>query len=274
MEPKYEEQFVAYLDFLGFSEASVNIDEATREKVLALLLALSALRGEFNMEVKLHEGGSTSSIKPAISTFSDHIVISYPVQALSDSGLNEQFAAFVVARDFTDLLRRIAGAALSIGFLVRGGASLGMMYHAQGVIFGEALVDAVQIESRTSVYPRVVLSPRLTRKTEWVENQPYVIKDSDGLYHIDYFSTLLLSRRQTGDHKEWFESVVKVVARNLADLESTGKLNELAKWTWFARHFREGMAKFNPDLLKTMGISLDMIPWQNGNSDDARLHAV
>src|ERR1700674_2296218 len=74
MEPKYEyeEQFTAFVDFLGFSEASAKTDEVTRLKVLDLLVALSTLRGEFGVESTVQEGRKTSHIKPAISTFSDH----------------------------------------------------------------------------------------------------------------------------------------------------------------------------------------------------------
>ena len=43
IEPRYEEQFTAFVDFLGFREASVEIDETTRSKVLALLKELATL---------------------------------------------------------------------------------------------------------------------------------------------------------------------------------------------------------------------------------------
>ena len=80
MAAVYEDQFTAFIDFLGFSEISKNTDDATRLKVLDLLQSVSALRGEFNPESTTHETGAHSFQRPAISTFSDHIVISYPLQ--------------------------------------------------------------------------------------------------------------------------------------------------------------------------------------------------
>jgi len=62
MESQYEEQFVAFLDFLGFSEVSTSTDDSTRLRVLDLLLSLSALRGEFNVQSTAQETG-----KPALS---------------------------------------------------------------------------------------------------------------------------------------------------------------------------------------------------------------
>ena len=181
IEPNYEEQFTAFVDFLGFSEVSTRTDETTRLKVLGLLLSLSALRGEFNVQSATQENGKTNLIKPAISTFSDHIVISYPLEPIrAEMGNDEHVAAFVIMTQFAELLTSIAAAALRIGFLVRGGATISKLYHALGVVFGEALVEAFQIESRTSIYPRVVLSPQITSRPAWVEHQVDIAKGNDG----------------------------------------------------------------------------------------------
>lgn len=270
LEPKYEDQFVAFVDFLGFSEASAQTSETTRSEVLKLLLSLSGLRREFEMQSTVQKNGTTRFLKPAISTFSDHIVISYPLQPIyaeyAEMGPDEFLPALVIITQFTQLLERIAAEALRIGFLVRGGATIGKLYHAHGVVFGEALIEAFQIESRTSIYPRVVLSSQITRRPKWIEHQPYVAKCSDGLYHFDYFKSLLLDSASPGDAyganvRAWFNHVLAVVARNLTELESRGSLNELAKWAWFAREFRGGLESMNPGILKSLEISLDAISW-------------
>jgi hypothetical protein len=268
MEPKYEEQFTAYIDFLGFSEVATKTDEATRSKVLNLLLSLSTLRGESDLQSTVLESGKQVSFKPAISTFSDHIVISYPLQPFyADTGSDERIGAIFIMDHFTDLLTRIAAAALRIGFLVRGGATIGKLYHAQGVVFGEALIDAFQIESRTSIYPRVVLSRRITSRPMWIQNgHGKLVKDNDGLYHFDYFKGLLFQTAQPGENwfaavKLWFDDVVTVIDGSLTELENSGRLNEFAKWAWFARQFRSALETQNPELLKSAGVSLDAISW-------------
>ena len=267
VEPEYEEQFTAFLDFLGFSEVSSQADDATRLKVLALLQSLAELRGEFDLQSTVEEGNKTSRIKPAISTFSDHIVISFPVQRIRDElGTSEQIASFFIRSQFLRLLTGIAAAALGIGFLVRGGATIGKLYHARGVVFGEALVDAFQIESRTAIYPRVVLSNKITSRSMWMDNPTDIARCADGLYHFDYFKTLLFGAAVPGvSFNEtviaWFRDSVALVSKNLTELEASGKLNELAKWAWFAREFRSGLERQNPDLLKAFGISVDAISW-------------
>jgi hypothetical protein len=266
-EPKYEEQFTAFIDSLGFSEVSTGADDTSRLKVLDLLLSLSALRGEFDAQSTTREAGKTSHIKPAISTFSDHIVMSYPLQPIyTEMGLGEQAGAFFIVTHFMRLLASIAAAALRIGFLVRGGATIGKLYHARGVVFGEALVEAFQIESHTSIYPRVVLSPQITSRPIWIDKQQEIAKGDDGLYHLDYFKTMLLDAALPGSSygaalKAWFEVVVALIAGNLNEFESGGRLNELAKWAWFAREFRSGLERMNPELLRALNISLDAVSW-------------
>jgi len=267
MEPKYEEQFTAFIDFLGFSEVSTHTDDTTRLKLLNLLLSLSSLRGEFDVQSTVEESGKRSQIKPAITTFSDHIVISFPLEPIvKEMGSDEHVASFIIMMQFNRLLTTIAAAALRIGFLIRGGATIGNLYHARGVVFGDAMVEAYKIESRTSVYPRVVLSSQITRRAAWIEKQMDLMKGDDGLYQFDYYKPLILNAAIPGQDyganiRAWFTDVIEIVARNLKELESSGKLNELAKWTWFAREFRRGLERMNPMLLKSFDISLDAISW-------------
>lgn len=272
METNYDVQFTAFIDFLGFSEVSKQSDETTRLNVLELLKSLAALRGDFDLQKTVQEGSSnTFYIKPAVSSFSDHIVISFPLQPIY-SEFNERMAPFVIANNFTTLLTAIAAEALRIGFLVRGGATIGRLYHAEGVVFGEALVEAFQIESRTAIYPRIVLSQKITSQPGWTVNKTVVKQDTDGLYYFDYFQRLLLRASLPASNyaagvKAWFDAVVPLIFKNLTELERVGKLTEFSKWAWFAQKFQQGLGNHNPDLLKELGISPDMIPWLREPSD-------
>ena len=265
-EPTYEDQFTVFVDFLGFKEVSRNIDDTKRKEILELLEDLAALRGEFAVQKLDEESGISISFKPAISTFSDHIVISYPMRVIRDQhGSHESIPPIFIASHFVKLLGKIAAAALRIGFLVRGGSAIGKLYHACGVVFGEALLDAFEIESRTSVYPRVVLSQQITSRSDWISQTTYIKKCEDGLYHFDYFTSLLFDAAPVGEKfgvttKEWFDNVAALIAQKLTELENGGRLNELAKWAWFAREFRSGLGRLPPQGLVDLGISLDAIP--------------
>jgi hypothetical protein len=269
-EPEYEEQFTAFVDFLGFSEATNRTDDDTRLKILNLLQSLSALRGEFAVHTAPEQGGNRINITPAISSFSDNIVISYPLSPiLASTGFNEHIAALSILWNFNDLLTRIASAALSIGFLIRGGATIGKLYHAKGVVFGEALVDAYQIESRTSVYPRVIVSSKITSREEWMKNQAMnLLKGQDGLYYFDCFTMLTFRSLEVGENwaeklRAWYHNAADIIGKNLIRLENEGKLNELSKWAWYAHEFRSGLRRLSPEMLKALGLSLDAVSWPN-----------
>lgn len=92
------------------------------------------------------------------------------------------------------------------------------------------------------------------------------MKDSDGLHYFNYFQMLLLRAAAPGEHysaqvNAWFQVVVPLIAATLAELRSAGNLNVLAKWEWFAREFRDGLRQMNPLVVKSLGISLDVISW-------------
>ncbi len=269
MEPKYEEQFTAFIDFLGFKEVATETDESTRLKILDLLLSLSTLRGEFDVQSTGPENFKIRQIRPAISTFSDHIVISYPTKPISaDTGFDERNTAYFIRMHFYQLLTSIAAAALRIGFLVRGGATIDKLYHTKGVVFGKALVDAYEIESQTSIYPRVVLSHQITNRQIWIENQTDIIQSGDGLYHFNYFKSLALSSAERGESyasnvKAWFEDVIGIVDKKLQELENKGKLKEFAKWAWFAREFLSGLEQQDQHILKSLGVFPEAIPWRD-----------
>ena len=67
------------MDFLGFSEASADLDNKKRNTVLRLLQAVGSLKSEFGA---IPSRGWVE-VKPAISTFSDHMLISFPLQSLT-----------------------------------------------------------------------------------------------------------------------------------------------------------------------------------------------
>lgn len=267
MAANYEQQITAFVDFLGFSEASTSADDSTRVKLLDVLIGVSLLRGEFDVKSTPTENGTKNLIVPAVSTFSDHIVISYPLQSIcAATGSTEEVAWIFIISQLERLLGNVAAAALRIGFLVRGGITVGKLYHAKGIVFGEAMVRAFHLESRTAVYPRIILSREITGRPDWMKYHFAVARDSDGLHYLDYFSNLLFRAAPPGNSfsesvKTWFAEVIQIISSNLAQLETAGKLKEFSKWAWFARKFRSGLERLPPELLKEIGLSLDAITW-------------
>ena len=80
------------------------------------------------------------------------------------------------------------------GLFFRGGLSAGKCYIDDQIVLGEGLIDAYEIESTLSIYPRVVVSSKLVKA---ITRYPIVRKefnqDFDGSYYVDYFSNWIIS---------------------------------------------------------------------------------
>ena len=74
------------------------------------------------------------------------------------------------------------------------------------------------------------------------------------------YSKQPLRANYKSDTNRWFDDVVDVIAKNLADLSDGRHINEWAKWVWFARRFRKASQKQNPKLLEALEMSPERIP--------------
>jgi hypothetical protein len=106
-----------------------------------------------------------------------------------------------------------------------------------------------------------ILPVQRTVAQSWTELPRQIAKDDDGLYHIDYITIALQAATLKADCKVWVGDVCAIICANLMEMKSKGKLTELAKWTWFANHFRVALASATPETLALLGLSLDAIPW-------------
>jgi hypothetical protein len=230
----FEDQIVLFLDFLGFGEASVQFDDNLQSQLLALLQSIAGLRSEFEVDAEHREDGSSQyRVRPTISTFSDHIVISYPFERIKMG--DNSFGEIVVINQLHRYISVIAASALKIGFLIRGGIARGMLYHANGVVFGEAMVRAYQLESKVAVYPRVVVADNLIGGPE-AKYAPWLRRDFDGLFCVDYFFHLIWHGSLPGDNfarntKAWYGELVSKLKSEISKLEGPGKLAQRAKWS-------------------------------------------
>jgi hypothetical protein len=248
--PTLEEQFTVFIDLLGFKDAIIEQDEPTISKLLLFLSDLSMLRGDFLLKSEGTENVQSTFIRPSITTFSDSIVISYPLQTTYVGlGPDTEFTLVHIMWQVNFLLTQIAAAALNIGFLVRGGATIGSLYHAGGVVFGKALIDAYAIEAHDSKHPRVVLSQEILRRLTPLDMQTAdIIKGDDGLYHFDYFKKLARAAAiPSGDREKgidaWIKYVNDTVDQNITKLENRQRISERDKWSWFTREFRSGVER-------------------------------
>jgi hypothetical protein len=108
--------------------------------------------------------------KTNTTTFSDSIVVSVKV----DNNVNEMASTLIVN------LACIGTVLLEKGILFRGGLTIGNIIHIDnGTVFGQGLIDAFMLETRSAKYPRIVLSDKLLKEL----NYPLETKRNRYPYH-------------------------------------------------------------------------------------------
>jgi hypothetical protein len=185
---KYEQRIVAFIDILGFKEI-VKQSEHDTTKIELLYSVLDFLKGwetsdKWDLKfVEIEEDAQKKGVvnfdirgKTNTTSFSDSIVVSVQV----DDNVNEMTSTLVVN------LAYIGALLIEKGILFRGGLTIGNIVHNDnGTVFGQALIDAYQLETKSAKYPRIILSDKLIREL----NYPIETKRNRYPYHqyIDRF---------------------------------------------------------------------------------------
>ena len=182
----YNEQFCVFIDILGFKNKMKNFDDALiyYKHFFAAFNALDKFHSDFlrvvsdAMHDKLSQSNSLTSYVGNI-IFSDSIIF--------------------YSTDWKALLLRTANVMsylLSSGFLFRGGMGYGKHYSdiksGQIYIVSEGLVQAVEIESHISIYPRIVISESALKEILNQMNSLYdfnhmLIQSEDNLWFLNPF---------------------------------------------------------------------------------------
>jgi hypothetical protein len=237
-----EERLIFFVDFLGFAEAVSSWDDAKLTNLIELLSDLRSLQGDFESNEETTDDGRRFTIRPAISTFSDHIVISYPTRDLLAA--NNDFGSGLISAE--KLISPLAAAAMRLGLLIRGGATIGPLHHKDGVVVGGAMIEAYRLESGVSVYPRIAVSQNLYSKVNGGFGSLFLQKDYDGITHFNYFGSMI-ARSATPDESvaSWVANTRKTVAHNIESFEGKD-WSKMAKWVWFGKHLEEAYSTY-PD---------------------------
>lgn len=192
---KYENRIVLFLDILGFK----NIIDKTVEKnienedaIEKLYRNLEEIKTFLIDRLKINKSLIYKENKSVIVTqFSDSIIISF------ESDKNATL--LILIRTIQELIINL----VNKGILCRGAISYGKLIHNEKIIFGPALNDAYETETKAAIYPRIILDKSIIElgsitkkskekffsKEDIIMN--YLSKDTDEKYFINYFSKKL-----------------------------------------------------------------------------------
>jgi hypothetical protein len=221
MEVPYENRVVAFVDILGFASLVARLpSEPELHKRLHYALShiksykLSSLRKD------------TAHANLEVSVFSDSVVI---------SGNEDDLYGVVYACGW------LQAQLLGQGILVRGGISSGKTMHTDDLLYGEGMLKAYKIESSAAVYPRIVIDPKLVNQsTQWICHI-LLLKDADGLWHIDPFSLIgtsgdveALLEDGYDPHDIYLDKLGKYIEEGIS---TATEVDRLAKWTWIKARY-------------------------------------
>ncbi len=162
---------VLFVDLLGVRE--MNMSERVAGHLVALHNAVSVMHRDFF--------GEPSRYRSAF--FSDTLVLAAPIVSGTDDTTE--------VRGLIRHARWLQNDLVAEGFFVRGGLSVGSLHVSDHVLFGPALVEAYDLESRAAVHPRIVLSRAAAASQRGTAGAEMLLCDDDGQTFVDYLGAAI-----------------------------------------------------------------------------------
>jgi len=199
----YERRVVAFYDVLGWrSKIAEAGEDLEKLKVLQQIVLMHS------RVIRIPK----STFPSEVSTFSDNVVIS--VRASEYTPL------------FMQQLAILQACSTMLGFLIRGGVTIGNLIHNDEVVFGPALNRAYELESKVAKYPRIVLDPDALTELQLT---PHLMGYENGVSFLDPFTTRFLGFISALPRDPKFETaaVEAGIPRPSADLSGLSGLSAL-----------------------------------------------
>lgn len=140
----FEQRAVAFLDIMGFKQI-IMAAEADPTGLQRLLQLKTTVESHVTLDNSHVRPAIPAEVLPKYLFISDSIIISCPLKSGHYEGLG------IIAAKASQIAHKL----LEMGFLLRGGISIGRVLHEERNIFGSAYINAVKTESE-AVHPRIV----------------------------------------------------------------------------------------------------------------------
>ncbi|MFX1487320.1 MAG: hypothetical protein ACFFBS_09550 [Promethearchaeota archaeon] len=237
--PTLRNSVVAFIDILGYQgiirrAAGHKAEEELLSRLHSTLRELTHYLRDEDKEGKPYFEPLNGKHIFKIRTFTDNIVIGYPIQEDAESELGSIFMKLSLFQ--LGMVNR--------GFFIRGAISIGDLYIDDYVVFGNGLLDAYDAEQEQARDPRIVLTATAKasvnlhleyyRDKAWAPQVREVYRDADGQYFLNYLDSILIAE---DEHGPFYDELL----RHKRSIEE--KLNEFrdeppywSKYAWSANY--------------------------------------
>ncbi len=240
---EYTKSILIFIDILGFKE---HINRTTKSESKNHIEDINSLFDEIDSYYTLcKDSAGVGQILPkslTITTFSDSIVVSFNSNEFSH---------------FFDVIYSVAKyiniKAIEKGFLLRGVIVEGDIFQTTNKIFGPALIEAYELETKASIYPRIIISEEILSKklraessdkrtiSDFNKNTVYQI-DFDGMGYIDYLSNVNGILQDNADTiLEYYKKVSLIIDDGLKVKSKDVRI----KYSWLNEKF-----KLSPEVIQ------------------------
>lgn len=225
---------VAFLDFLGAADKMKS--EKKSDEFLQEIYTVYAFARHI---VERTEKERDRKLK--IKIFSDNILIAEEIEDYQNT--DSIVKTYADVEQFAILMYTNA---LLNQNLMRGAISRGMLYMDDTFAFGEALIDAHDIESKIANYPRIIVSQDICHKSNLPDKEGLVNCDVDGeLYLSPFWGIPKVAEGDKIKANLLLWGIKKIIQDEYIESIAKGKRAVAPKINWLANQFNDYCSKNN-----------------------------
>ena len=173
---KTDTYIVSYIDLLGVSN---RINSTNQQLAMNKLHNLYTFSVNITKEVAIKENKDIQ-----FKVFSDNIIIAKKLSIETEQRKRDIRSLLMCAGHFQEL-----SASDSVGWLLRGGISIGQLFIDDVMVWGDALSKSYYLEDKIANYPRIIIDKSVVDEIIQ-DNQlsEYMRKDFDNLYFLNFLN--------------------------------------------------------------------------------------
>ncbi len=170
------EYIVAYLDLLGVTTRMKN-------NINAQKVAMNKLHNLYNFNMNSAREIAMDGYKDIqFKIFSDNIIIAKKLSTDLKTRMQDIKCLLNCVSNF-----QCTSVKDCVGWLVRGGISIGDLYIDETMVWGQTLLKSYELENNIAIFPRIVIDSNIICELQKDEELAgYVSKDFDNMYFLNY----------------------------------------------------------------------------------------